>query len=64
MNINGCPYKASNNNQCTHKGIKEYKNKKSYCGHKSPDNCVLFRIWTDLNEKSKIKALKSPEDII
>ena len=53
-----CPYKASNNNQCTHKAIKEYKNKKPYCGHKNVENCMLFRKWADLNEKSQDDSLE------
>lgn len=49
--INGCPYNASNNNQCTHKGCKHYKSKKRYCGYGNPKECELYLEWDSKREK-------------
>ena len=48
--INGCPYKASNNNQCTHKGNHYKRRGKIYCGFEYPHNCPLFLEWIEAKE--------------
>ena len=52
-NIDVCPYMASNNRQCTHKGCKYYKSKKRYCGFGNPRECELYREWSILSENSQ-----------
>ncbi len=57
-NINKCPYKASNNNQCTHKRKCMNQKRNQYCGYEKPENCEEFRDWLKKQQKSQIKALK------
>jgi len=49
---NGCPYLKSYNNVCTHKGTIPSL-KRNNCPYKNPMKCRLFRIWSDIVEKSK-----------
>ena len=47
-----CPYKASNNSTCTHKGCKINKRGKRYCNFKNPMKCKLYIEWLENKEKS------------
>ncbi len=59
--INGCPYKTSNNGQCTHKTTSRYSKQKRYCGHNNPCNCEMFRDWLSDKEKVDSRGIKTPK---
>lgn len=62
--MNGCPYKASVNGQCTHKTTSRYSKGKRYCKYNNPCNCDMFRDWVESKEKSKITAINTPKNAI
>jgi hypothetical protein len=48
-----CPYKATNNNQCTHNGTKKNRGGKRRCCFNYPHNCELFIEWVDSSDKHR-----------
>lgn len=44
----GCPYRASNNGQCTHKGTSSNRKGKRYCNYGDPNDCILFVEWDEI----------------
>ncbi len=60
--INGCPYKASNNGQCTHKTTSRYSKQKRYCGHEYPHNCPMFMDWLESKRKSNPIPINPPKN--
>ncbi len=59
--VNGCPYKASNNGQCTHKTTPEFLKQKRYCEYNKPSNCEMFRDWSENKEKSNPTPINPPK---
>ena len=45
--MNGCPYKASGNKICTHKGCKTNRNHKSICVYNNENNCPMYCEWLE-----------------
>jgi len=53
-----CPYKATNNNSCSHKRTKSNRGGKRVCCYKWPHNCPLFVQWIDSSDKSREDGLE------
>jgi len=57
-----CPYKATKNNACTHKGTKKNKGGKSVCNYKYPHNCQLFIDWFENKGRIDCSTVKTPKE--
>jgi len=48
MGIHGCPYRASNNKVCTHKGMPINRKHKTICPYNSEKKCEMYNEWLEL----------------
>lgn len=64
---NQCPYRASCNNQYTHKSNNTIHNKtNTYCPYYNENKCPLYQEWTDCNRvrEESLQSLSAPNNTI